>query len=285
VRLLAGVLAACLVASCDVLEILQPGPKGEREPQEQQFGPAYPAAVPIGRRLVRIDAATLSADQKVLTVSFAGSKGFLASDPCSADYEPWLAPDGDELDVAIVEVDRPGQVQLGPNTACTLVGYGHTYHLLLGEPFTGTTVNDRGGGTLFVAAPAGTFRVTRLPDGWSAQHGFALEPGPPPIWAEIYSAAPVGNDWEGPGRLVLYQAFGIVGEWSETRSTKSEDRGGHPVAVTMNGESATVWVDDASGELLVAWEIGGRSLGLIGNAADMTPQDLVSYAESVASAP
>ena len=284
-RRLAGcALAACLVAACNVIGILQPSPDGQREPQEQQFGPGYPAAVPIGR-LVRIDGATLSADGKVLAVRFVGGMAYLASDPCSSDYEPWLAANGNELDVAIVEVDRPGQAQLGPNMGCRLMGFGHTYHLLLDEPFTGTTVNDRGGGTLFVATPPGTLRLARPPDGWSAQRGFEQEPGPPPIWVEIYAAHPVGSDWEGPGQLVLYQAFGIVGEWSKIRAIKSEDRGGHPVAVTMNGQPATVWVDEASGELLLAWERDGQSLGLVGNTTDMTPQELARFAESVAPAP
>jgi hypothetical protein len=256
-----------------------------REPAEQTFGPEYPAEPPAGEP-VWIYAAVLSPDQLTLTIHFVGARAYLASDPCSEDYEPWVAARGAELDVEVITVDRPDQAVGGPYSACTLVGHSHTYHLTLPERFLGTTVNDLAqGGTLYVGTPPGALVATRIPAGWSLQRSFQESPGPPPIWVELYAAGPGGDEWEGPDHLVLYQAFGIVGEWSETRATKSQDRGGHPVAVTMNGQPATVWVDDASGELLLAWERDGQSLGLIGNAADMTAQELVWFAEGVASAP
>jgi hypothetical protein len=258
----------------------EPTPVAGRESNEQTFGPQYSAQPAVGGP-VWIGKAELSADRLTLTIEFGGGRPYLASDACSADYEPWVAARGDQLDVEVVEVDRPDQATGG---ACTLMGYGHTYHLKLGAPFTGTTVNDLAqGGTLYVGTPPGAFVATSLPNGWSLQRALQQEPGPPPIWVEVYAAASVGNQpFEGPGQLVLYQAFGVIGEWTDTRSSKSEARGGHPVAVTLNGKAATVWVDEASGELLLAWTLNGQSLGLIGNAADMTPQELATFAEGVA---
>ena len=259
-----------------------PIPAPVREAFEQTFGPEYPARPPEGRA-VWIWKAELSPDRRTLTIEFVGGQPYQASDPCSEDYEPWVAPSGDRLEVKVVNVNRPYSTQLGPNTACTLVGYGHTYHLRLADPFLGTTVNDLAeGGTLYVGTPPGALVATSLPAGWALQRSFQQEPGPPPIWVEIYAPGPVGNEWEGPGQIVLYQAFGSVGEWSDTRAIKAESRGAVAVPVTLNGTSATVWFDQASGELLLAWTLGDQSVGLIGNATDLTPQELVTIAEGVA---
>jgi hypothetical protein len=255
-----------------------------RESNEQTFGPEYPAQPPAGRP-VWISKAELSPDRHTLTIEFVGGQPYLASDPCSEDYEPWVAPRGDLLDVEVVNVDRPDQAQLGPNMGCAGVGYSHTYHLRLAAPFLGTAVNDLAqGGTLYVGTPAGALVATALPTGWSLRRAFQQEPGPPPIWVEIYAPGPVGNEWEGPGQFVLYQAFGIVGEWSDTRTIKAQDRGAHAVPVTLNGRPATVWFDEASGELLLAWTLDGQSVGLVGNAADLTPEELIKIAEGVARA-
>jgi hypothetical protein len=276
-------VVAVLVAGCVAEGPRTPDPAAEaqREPFEQTFGPEYPARPPAGEP-VRIDTAELSADQRILTITFVGGKAYLASDPCSEDYEPWVALVDDELDVTVINVERPDQATLGPNIGCTLEGYGHTYHLTLSAAFTGTTVRDQTGGILFVTTPPGAMIASDVPTGWSVQRSFEQEPGPPPIWVEVYAATPVGDQpFEGPGRLVLYEAFGASGEWRDTRAEKSRERGGVRVAVTMNGASATVWSDAASGELLLAWTLGGHSVGLVGNSSDMTPEQLVTYAESV----
>ena len=63
-----------------------------REPAEQVFGPDYPASRPAGSP-TRIDAAELSADRQTLTVRFIGGPAYLASDPCSTDFEPELRAD------------------------------------------------------------------------------------------------------------------------------------------------------------------------------------------------
>lgn len=291
--LVASALVCLVLAACTGDA---PGPAGpvdesQREPAEQAFGPDYPAQAPAGSG-TRIDSAELSADQLTLTVHFIGGKPYLASDPCSEDYEPWVVKHGDELDVAVINVERVGQAHLGLNTGCTMEGHLLVYHLKLAAPFTGATVNDLANrGTLYVGTPPGAAALTEVPAGWSMQRGFEEEPGPPPVWVQVYAAGPFDPliegpiaPWEGPGRLVLYEAFGSYGEWSDTRAAKSEERGGHAVAATMNGGPATVWFDETSGELLLAWTMDGHSFGLIGNAADMAADELVGYAESVTTA-
>lgn len=254
-----------------------------RLPMVQSFGPEYPAVAPDGRQ-VRISTATLSDDQRTLTVEFIGSEGYLAADPCSSDYEPWVAARGDELDIAIVAVRRAEQATLPPNSGCRLRGHGHTFHLMLPAPFVGTRVNDVTGGIFFVFGPQDLATIVDLPNGWSQVRTFQQEPGPPPIWVQIFATGTVAKDApdEGPGHVVLYQAFGTSGEWSDTRGEKARERGATSSAVTVNGEKRTLWTDAASGELLLAWTLDDRGLGLVGNTADMTADELVTIAETVA---
>jgi hypothetical protein len=207
----------------------------------------------------------------------------LPSDPCSTDYEPWVAAHGDALDVTIVQVAHVDQAVLAPNQGCTSEGHPHTYLLALSSPFTGSTVNDLADGTLFVAAPAGLASASSVPTGWSVQRSFEQEPGPPPIWVQVYARAAVANDGplEGPGQLVLYQAFGVIGEWTDTRAEKATERGAESIDVSVNGVRQQLWSYVTTGELLLGWTLDSKSLGLVGNSADMTASELVAVAESV----
>ena len=126
-----------------------------------------------------------------------------------------------------------------------------------------------------------------LPDGWVlASSDQQCCGGNPPIWMQIYAREgdEVGLPPTGPGRLVLYQAFGLTPEWLETGALKFEGRGGRQEPATFHGGPAKVWVDP-EGEMLFAWDSGGRSYGLIGNQADMTVDELVEYAASLAVPP
>jgi hypothetical protein len=276
---------AILVAACSNLGIgrRQPIDESQRKPQEQSWGPNYPAQAPGGRR-DRIDSASLSPDLTVLTIGFVGGPGFHVADPCSTDYQPWVGPNGDELDATVVEIAHPEQPPLGFNEGCSAVGYVYQFHLTLPAPFTGTTINELAqGGTLLVGAPPSiaTIAAADLPAGWSRQQSISQEPGPPPIWIQVFAAAPVEPPLEGPGRLVLYQALGISPEWTDTRALKSQERGGAPISVTLHGQKTPLWVDKSTGELLLGWDLDGNSFGLIGNSADLTQSQLVSIAEGI----
>lgn len=276
----AAVACALFIAGCSQ-GTAGLGAGASREPSEQSFGPTYPAQPPAGRA-VRIDRAALSDDKRTLTVDFVGGPPYLASDPCSQDYEPWLAAHGEALDATVVEVAREHVATFGPNQGCTLEGHPQTYHLALPSPFAGTTVNDLAGGTLYVARPAGLATAGWVPPNWSLQRSFEQEPGPPPIWVQVYAATDVGDGpVEGPGQVVLYQAFGLIGEWSDVRAEKARERGATPVAVKVNGEPQTLWRDPTSGELDLGWTLGGKSFGVVGNSADLTNDGLVKIAEGV----
>jgi hypothetical protein len=245
---------------------------------EQSYEPPYPVGPPPGRP-VHIDRATLDPSREVLTVEFIGGNGYLESDGCSEDYTAWVGGTVDRLEVAVVEIDH---IRID-FVACLGLGFPHTYHLRLPDRYDGAEVFDHWGATHLVGQPNEAATLARVPDGWSVVLEEAGCCGTePPVWVQVYSAVPVGEPpHEGPGRLVLYEAFGISDEWSGLRAEKSEGRGGHPEAVTMHGESVTVWVDEASGELLLAWTQDGRSYGLIGNLADMSVDDLTGFAESL----
>ena len=277
-----GPLLALMIIDCAVVPA---GPAGTRRPLNLEFGPTYGPQRPAGAT-VRIEAASLSDDKSALTVSFVGGPGYLRSDACSTDYIPWLAANGDTLDVAIIQIAHPDQAGLPLNGGCRLEGYEHEFRLALPAPFTGTTVNDLAGGTLFVGAPAGIARASTIPAGWSLQRSFEQEPGPPPIWVQVYAPAAVADAGpvEGPGQLVLYQALGISSEWDDLRGLKAQERGASSTDVTVHGVAEKLWIDPSTGELLVAWTLDGRSFGLIGNLADMTAAQLVTSAESVTSA-
>ena len=253
-------------------------PEATREPSEQSFGPTYPAQPPDGRR-VRIDTASLSQDKLKVTITFVGGPPYLPSDPCSADYEPWVATRGDTLDVVVAEILREHTVT---SQTCPAIGIEHVYHLALAAPFVGTTVKGLGGGTFYVVPPAGLALASRLPRGWTLQRSFEQDPGPPPIWVQVYAATTVADGpIEGPGSLVLYEAFGLIGEWSDVRAEKARERGATQLPVHVNGAPEVLWQDGASGELLLSWTLDGASFGLVGNTADMTADQLVSIAEGV----
>lgn len=278
----AFVVAAILLAGCGQSGLGSGAPSATREPPEQSFGPPYGPQPPAGRQ-VRIDGAELSTDMQTLTIGFVGGPPYLASDPCSTAYQPWLVERGEVMDVTVVQVEREHSPTLGQNQVCTSEGHFYTFRLALSSPFTGTTVNDLTGGSLFVASPPGVATANQMPAGWKLRRSFEQEPGPPPIWVEIYAPSEVAasGPYEGPGQLVLYQAFGLIGEWSDTRAEKARERGATPIVVSVNGTTQTLWQDGASGELDLSWTLGGDSFGLVGNTADMTADELVRIADTV----
>jgi hypothetical protein len=154
-------------------------------------------------------------------------------------------------------------------------------------PATSVASAEPSAQTLVPSAPAGLAEPSRVPTGWTLQRSVELEPGPPAVWARMYarSAVPDGDPIEGPGRLVVYQAFGVSTEWTGTRAEKARARGDEQFPVSVNGQGATVWHDASSGELLLAWTLDGKSLALVGNAADLSAAQLVEIAQGFVVAP
>jgi hypothetical protein len=126
-----------------------------------------------------------------------------------------------------------------------------------------------------------------IPAGWTLQRSFQLEPGPPVVWVRVYAkgAVPDTDPFEGPGRLVAYQAFGLSKEWTGTRTDKARLIGAEQFPVTVNGQSAAVWHVPSTGELLMAWTLGDDSLAVVGNIADFSAAGILEVAQGFVIAP
>jgi hypothetical protein len=135
--------------------------------------------------------------------------------------------------------------------------------------------------------PAGLAESSAIPAGWTLQRSFQLEPGPPVVWVRVYAKAaiPDSDPLEGPGRLVAYQAFGSSQEWTGTRTDKARLIGAEQFPVTVNGETAAVWHVPSTGELLLAWSLGGNSLALVANITDFSAAGILEVAQGFAIAP
>ena len=135
------------------------------------------------------------------------------------------------------------------------------------------------------AASRGAFTgiLETRPEGWFFQVvGFEVA-GFPATHGHVYG--PEGLEVppeEGPGRIVLYETIPASRAYLDYRIDLSRDRGGSARSVTVNGQPAEVWVDDGTGELLLGWELSGKSEVLVANDADYTVEQLVESAESVA---
>jgi hypothetical protein len=107
------------------------------------------------------------------------------------------------------------------------------------------------------------------------------------IWVRVYAKAPFSetDPLEGPGQLVAYQAFGSSKEWTGTRTDKARTLGAEQFPVSVNGQAATVWHVPSTGELLLAWTLGGNSLALVANSADLSAAQLLDVAQGFAIAP
>jgi hypothetical protein len=264
---LLGGMSGCDAAGAPL--VAGPTPK----PLHQMFGPDYPAARP-GGELKRIDDATISDDGLVLAVEFVGGPGYTPSDPCSTDYEPWVAADGDVLQVAITELTHPEQATLPPNAVCTAAGHRYVFDLRLSAPFLGSTIQDPVGNTLWVRDPLGLVMPKVLPPGWQLRLSEDVPEARPPLWARVYApaAATIEAPNRGAGQLDLYQAFGaatVIGGGPDRQE------------LVVNGDPAVLLRDSGLGELLLQWVIAGDGVALVANQADLTVQQLLEIAEGV----
>jgi hypothetical protein len=137
------------------------------------------------------------------------------------------------------------------------------------------------------STPAGLAEPRTVPPGWKLQLSFEQQPGPPVIWVRVYAPAvvPDTGPFEGPGRLVVYQAFGLSNEWTGTRAEKARASGAEQFPVAVNGQSQPLWHIPSSGELLLGWTQERMSLALVGNAADLSAAELVAIAQGLVPAP
>lgn len=121
-----------------------------------------------------------------------------------------------------------------------------------------------------------------LPSGWSSLRDIEGLNDIPTVNAHVYG--PDGESVppsEGPGRVAIYETFPESSSYLDSRIERSRDRGGHPIAVDVNGVPAEVWVDEETGELVLGWTLRGQSEVLVANTADYTVEMLVQAAENL----
>lgn len=120
------------------------------------------------------------------------------------------------------------------------------------------------------------------PDGWTMLSNGVGVPGFPDIQWSVYGpAGPEVPRHEGPGRLVLYEAWPPSDAYVQSRITASRHAEGKGVAVTVCGDRTEVWTNASTGELLVGWTFRGKSDVLVANAADYSVEELIQSAERV----
>jgi hypothetical protein len=120
------------------------------------------------------------------------------------------------------------------------------------------------------------------PSGWSGIGELAAIPKFPATFGQVYGppgAAVPPN--EGPGRIVLYETMPGNDAYLKSRIERSGNNRSNPIAVSVCGEHTNVWLDDATGELVVGWSDRGKADVLVANTADLTINELVDAAEGV----
>ena len=120
------------------------------------------------------------------------------------------------------------------------------------------------------------------PDDWFRQADLDSPVGFPKTFGEVYGPDKISvPPNEGPGRLAFYETIPADNAYLESRIAAARKHGGRAQAVVVNGHAAEVWIDEASGELMLGWTLPGKSEVLVANTADFTVEQLVKSAESV----
>ena len=120
------------------------------------------------------------------------------------------------------------------------------------------------------------------PPGWSGIGEIAGLPHFPNTFGQVYGPAGAAvPPNEGPGRIVLYETMPGNDAYFKNRIERSGNKHGKPIAVSVCGEATNVWLDGATGELVVGWVDRDKTQVLVANTADLTIKELVDSAESV----
>jgi hypothetical protein len=224
---------------------------------------------PASGRPVRIESATLSADSRVLTLSFIGGPKYVAGDPCSKAYAGQAEEVNGVLEAAVLDVTPPAHLPDG--MACTMEGYPRSVTVTLAAPFLGSRLDDRAGYVLFLRRPAGLVEFTGIPSGWLLRSERTVEESPTGRWERIYSPDAVPGGYPELRELDIFQSFDS------------------PVYVGGNGSDRTVQVGDTTGtlngpdnrgEMVLTWYVGADQIALVANSADFTPEALTALAET-----
>jgi len=219
---------------------------------------------------VSVETVTFSADGRQVNVDFIGGRPFEPNDPCSVAYRGTARIVGDQLEIGVYP--EPNPATLPPAVACTAEGHPRHLTLSLDQPFTGNLVHDLAGQMLFLGPPDGLAQITGLPAGWELRRQDSIGGSLTPRWERIWS--PQADPWPAnhSSMVTLIQAFG--GAVNAT--------GGLPgTPMKVNGQPATLFLWEPSGDMTVEWSLGEDGVALDGYLADFSPEQFIALAESV----
>jgi hypothetical protein len=122
------------------------------------------------------------------------------------------------------------------------------------------------------ARPRGWFQEGEIPSLRHFPKTFGTVYGPEGVKVPPY---------EGPGRVVLYETIPGSDAYFRRRSEDSAKRHGRPIAVAVCGQATTLWLDEATGAMVIGWTDRDKADVLVANTADFDVKELVAAAESV----
>jgi hypothetical protein len=204
------------------------------------------------------EAGRLDADPRRLVVSFTGADPAAdPDDPCWEGYAPEVSAEPDRVVVGVRAYRS--RTPLGPQQACTDMGFVRTLAVPLHNPLAGRAVLD-GRGRRHRLAPV-PLAPGWLPGGWRlVQESGQAVPGGRDAWERSY----------GPGPDVGGTAGGVgVSQVTVTDGAAAAGRpgAGPPDArvvarPAVRGHTAIVERSDADQAMAVRWREGGRGLSV-----------------------
>ena len=219
---------------------------------------------------VRIDAALLSDDSRVLTLTFTGGPEYVANAPCTRAYAGHAQEADGVLEAEVMDVTPPRSLPSG--SACTAEGHQRTLTVTLAAPFLGSRLDDQAGYVLFLRRPSGLIWIKGLPSAWQLRSEHTLNESPTGQWERIYSLDPTPGGYPEVRELDLYQSFD--GPMWITNG------GGVSKPVQVGDLPGMLYGPDGSGEIILAWQFDRDGLALVANADDFTPEALIALAET-----
>ena len=133
----ARVILLLALAACSSPSV-SPSPSASLSPTATPV-PSRPDGLPVGE-LTRIDMSVeIAADDRTVTIHFIGGPELPPDTPCYTAYAGWAKPDGDLLEVALVQVVF---LHPPPGSACAAIGVVREVDVVLDAPFLGTTAQD-----------------------------------------------------------------------------------------------------------------------------------------------
>ncbi|CAN5640611.1 hypothetical protein BH23CHL7_BH23CHL7_00860 [soil metagenome] len=254
--------AAVVLLLVVVLPRLVPVPAGGPTPPPTVSG-ALPPSDP--QQLTWFERVDLSEDRQTIRLQFTGGPAFDAADQCSVEYAAWTEMVEQELHAAVWESRRP--FSLLP-LSCPAVGFRRDIEVRLAQPFTGHLVRDLAGYVHFVSRPPDLAQVD-IPAEWqleSERSGHSATGQ----WSQLFARVdppPTSRR----GHLALYQTF------NGPADVTGDER---QPPVLVNGQPATLWRSESSGELVLEWRIGAHGLALVANRFDFSAAELIALAET-----